>query len=169
MMLPIYPSSVDQSAPSIIANFMIQNLSNIQYSFDKARPFPIEESPLSSSLFMGLKDYILHISSSPETIYHEVSSTSFYLTPVTTDFTFLGKKSVGLYLLIMNTEVELDIATSSYFYDITVALTTPAILMVFISFVVTTCILKNRLNKLDRALTSLNEYSMLILKGDLDL
>ena len=146
MMLPIYPSSEDQRSPSIVANFTIQNLSNIQYSFTENRLFPMENVPtLSYQLFTGLKDYILHVTNSPSTIYQESSSTSFYITPITTDFTFFRKKSIGLYLLIMNTEVELDITTSNYFYDITVALITPSMVMISLALISTVCILKKRL------------------------
>ena len=56
----------------------------------------------------------------------------------------------------MNSEVNLDIVSSEYFKDIKMALITPTILITFISMILTTVILKNNLDRLDKALTNLN-------------
>lgn len=74
-----------------------------------------------------------------------------------------------MYLIVVNNFAKAEIQEESHYQQILTLMIVPSIILLLISILLTTFVLKSMLNQLDAALTKLSEYCLLIIKGDLDL
>ena len=74
-----------------------------------------------------------------------------------------------MYLVVINNFAKAEIQEESHYQQILTLMIVPSIILLIVSVILTTCVLKSLLNELDEALSRLSDYCLLIIKGDLDI
>jgi hypothetical protein len=74
---------------------------------------------------------------------------------------------VAIYLIVLNNFAKAELSEQSQNQRIAIIMIVPSVLLLLISIVVTTLILRSILKKLDEALCLMGEYCSLIKRGDL--
>jgi len=74
---------------------------------------------------------------------------------------------VAIYLVVLNNFAKAELSEQSQNQRIAIIMIVPSVLLLLISILVTTLILRSILKKLDEALCLMGEYCSLIKRGDL--
>lgn len=74
---------------------------------------------------------------------------------------------VSIYLIVLNNFAKAELSEQSQNQRIAIIMIVPSVILLLISIIVTTLILRSILKKLDEALCLMGEYCSLIKRGDL--
>lgn len=145
--------------PQIVANFSSTNLNKI--SVPASQFFSLQSSKLSANLFKGDRYYYYNVQRLDQT-------NTFYTIPIATLNTN-GTVEVVLYLVVENNFAKAEFAEQTKSDRIAVIMVVPAVVLLVVSMLATTLVLRSIFRKLDEALKKMEDYCSLIKRSDLEL
>lgn len=128
--------------PQIIANFSNLNLSKVDTPEESY--FSLQDHPLPAVIFTSARKYSMNIQR------HERTKTYYTIPITTTNYYEAGQTT--FFLVVSNNFANADLVEESRSSQILTIMIVPSVMLLFVSIIVTTLILKSILRKLDNAL-----------------